>query len=187
MDWDWTQVIIALLVGAGGVGIWQFFIVKSRLDAKERSDVHKAQIELRKEWREMADNLQAEKQAIRAEKAAIITERISDRHLWQERIATIEQRLQKTQAELSLTTSAYKEIRNELHKTQAELRTATAQLEIMKLKNGQLQKERDEWQAERNEWQKERDELHVRMRHLERILDKSGLETGPLDQGTEKE
>ena len=99
--------------------------------------------------------------------------------MWQEQIATIEQDLQKTRAELSLTTSAYKEIRNELHKTQNELKTALAQLEAIRLENVRLKKERDEWQIER-------DELHVRVRHLERIIDKEGLDTGPLDQGTKK-
>ena len=173
---DWTQIIIAALMGVGGVGLWQAFIVKQRLDSKERSDVQKAQIELRGELREMVDKLQAEKQAIRAEKAALITERISDRHLWQEQIATIEQNLQKTRAELALTTSAYKEIRNDLHRTQGELKTALDKLETMRLENARLKAERDEWQTERNE-------LHVRVRHLERLIDKAGLDTGPLSQG----
>lgn len=159
---DWTQIVIAGLMGVGGVGLWQAFIVKQRLDAKERVDIHDAQVELRKELRELVEKAQAEK-------AAIITERISDRHLWQERIATIEQQQQKTRAELSLTTSAYKEIRSELHKTQNELKTALEKLEAMRLENKRLMTERDE--------------LHVRVRHLERIIDKEGLDTGPLDQG----
>lgn len=169
---DWTQIILGLLGVFSTAGLWAYMQTRARLAREDRKELSVERATMVKEWQEMLDRAQKER-------SAIITERISDRHLWQEQIATIEQDLQKTRAELSLTTSAYKEIRNELHKTQNELKTALAQLEAIRLENVRLKKERDEWQIER-------DELHVRVRHLERIIDKEGLDTGPLDQGTKK-
>lgn len=57
---DWTNLIIAVFGAVGGVGIWQFLIVRARLDSKER-------MALSSEWQQMNDRLQAAEQRWRNE------------------------------------------------------------------------------------------------------------------------
>jgi uncharacterized protein HemX len=120
MSIEWTQIIIALIVGAGGVGLWQAIISNRRLDSKER-------LSIQQQWERINDTLQKER-------AAINLERASDRQMWQAEIAKLEISLQKTQAELSLVTSAYKEIRSALHVTEGKLREAEVKIEKLRRK-----------------------------------------------------
>ena len=148
---DWTQVIIALIIGAGGVGLWQAWIVKIRLDSKERMALQEDKDAISQKWREIYQQLQQERDALN-------TQRISDRHAFQEQLAALEMELKKTQAELGLAISAYKEIRNDLHVAERRL----AELE-----------QRDREKTEKIE-------------RLKQQIYRLGGEpdTGPLDQGT---
>jgi septal ring factor EnvC (AmiA/AmiB activator) len=120
MNIEWTQIIIALIVGAGGVGLWQAVISNRRLDSKERLSVQN-------QWAKINDVLQKER-------AATNLERASDRQMWQAELAKLEISLKKTQAELALVTSAYKEIRSALHVTEGKLREAELKIEKLRRK-----------------------------------------------------
>jgi chromosome segregation ATPase len=120
MQIEWTQVIIAIFAGGSGVGLWNYFIADRRLDSKER-------LSIQQQWERINDTLQKER-------AAINLERVSDRQLWQAELAKLEINLQKTQAELSLVTSAYKEIRSALHVTEGKLREAEIKIERLRRK-----------------------------------------------------
>ena len=91
----------------------------------------------------------------------IQTQRISDRQLMQAQISRMDQRQSRMEAELALAIEAADKLRNELN-------LANYKLDIM--------------QAEKQEWLVERDELQTRVKHLERIVSRSNLDTGPLPQ-----
>ena len=81
---DWTQIILGLLGVFSTAGLWAYMQTRARLAREDRKELSVERATMVKEWQEMLDRAQKER-------SAIITERISDRHLWQEQIATIEQ------------------------------------------------------------------------------------------------
>lgn len=109
MTIDWVQIIIALVAGAGGVGLWQFAIVNKRLDTKERQSIQT-------QW-------QTINTAMMADRVALQQSREDDRIFFQGKITELEVKMRSLREESTTTIS---DLRKDLRAAELRIRELEA-------------------------------------------------------------